>query len=300
MSHLGKGPSSRTQSEITVCPFYRQPFVLISFACCRGCRIWICVCLCVVVTLRHGWCMCVFLLSVEGIEKHLFNLVYNWIWPMGMPCSSEKWQQMRRGWKEVEEGKRQEKGVEKEEVAYGWKKRKYTEGRKGRCRRRLREDTALHPQSSVRLQKYCVHGRVAGSQVNMTYEYCRSHSLPSCPPQLLMSGSVGSTLLKTFLSTTPENKWETDRWTTIKNNEGKKRVPTRRGHAHKGLSMQGAEWDEVYLLILWSFISAREMQFIILLQCLVTPKEKGSSLGHDHSAHYKLLQKCSRFNYLYY
>lgn len=67
------------------------------------------LCLCVVVTLRHVWCMCVFLLSVEGIEKHLFNLVYNWIWPMGMPRSSEKWQQMRRGWKEVAEGKRQEK-----------------------------------------------------------------------------------------------------------------------------------------------------------------------------------------------
>lgn len=81
------------------------------------------------------------------------------------------------------------KEVDKEEVAYGQRMRAYREGRKGCCRRRrLREDTALHPQSSVRLHKYCVHGRVAGSQVNMTYEYCRSHSLPSCPPQLLMSG----------------------------------------------------------------------------------------------------------------
>lgn len=61
--------------------------------------------------------------------------------------------------------------------------------RKGRLRKRtLGEDTALHPQSSVRLHKYWVHGRVAGSQVNMTYEYCRSYSLASCPPKLLMSG----------------------------------------------------------------------------------------------------------------
>lgn len=58
-----------------------------------------------------------------------------------------------------------------------WKKI-YRE-KKRRYRRRLREDGALHPQSSVRLHKYCVHGRVAGSQVNMTYEYCSSHSLPS-------------------------------------------------------------------------------------------------------------------------
>lgn len=32
---------------------------------------------CVVVTLQRVWCMRVFLLSVEGVEKHLFNLVYN-------------------------------------------------------------------------------------------------------------------------------------------------------------------------------------------------------------------------------
>lgn len=63
------------------------------------------------------------------------------------------------------------------------------EERKGRSRKRtLREDTALHPQSSVRLHMYWVHGRVAGIQVNMTYEYCRSYSLALCPPQLLMSG----------------------------------------------------------------------------------------------------------------
>lgn len=61
----------------------------------------------------------------------------------------------------------------------GGKRRKCTEGRKGRCKRRLGEDATLHPQSSVRLHKYWVHGWVAGSQVNMTYEYCRSHSIPS-------------------------------------------------------------------------------------------------------------------------
>ncbi len=185
---------------------------------CAGVCVCVCVRVCVVVTLRRVWCMCVFLLSVEGVERHLFNLVYNWIWPMGMPYSSERWQQMRRGWKEVAEGRRRgigrdgkaRVGVEEEEVAYGWKLRKCTEGRKGRCRRRrrLRKDAALHPQSSVRLHKYWVYGRVAGSQVNMTYEYCKSHSLPSCPPQLLMSGSELAQL-EAFHSTTPENKWET-------------------------------------------------------------------------------------------
>ena len=72
---------------------------------------------------------------------------------------------------------------------------------------RLGEDAALHPQLSVRLHKYWVHWRVAGSQVSMTYEYCRSHSLPSCPSQLLMSSSeLAQLLLEAFLSTPPENK----------------------------------------------------------------------------------------------
>ena len=73
------------------------------------------------------------------------------------------------------------------------------------------EDTALHPQSSVRLHKYWVHGRVAGSQVNMKYEYCRSHSLASCPPQLLMSGSeLAQLLLEALLSSARENELETE------------------------------------------------------------------------------------------
>lgn len=80
--------------------------------------------------------------------------------------------------------------------------RKFLEARKERSRRRRRvgEDRALHPQSSVRLHKYWELGRVACSQVNMTYEYCRSHSLASCPPQLLMSGwELAQLLLKAFL-----------------------------------------------------------------------------------------------------
>lgn len=93
--------------------------------------------------------------------------------------------------------------------------RKYTE-KKRRCRRRLGEDATLHPQSSVGLHKYCVHGRVAGSQVNMTYEYCSSHSLPSCPPQLLTWLRVGTTLLETLISLTPEKQMRnTVRWTWI-------------------------------------------------------------------------------------
>lgn len=36
------------------------------------------------------------------------NLVYNGIWPTGRPYSSERWQQMRRRWKEVE-GRRKER-----------------------------------------------------------------------------------------------------------------------------------------------------------------------------------------------
>lgn len=54
----------------------------------------------------YKWCTRVFLLSVEGVEKHLFNLVYNWIWPMGMQHSSERWQQMKgdekKWWREGE------------------------------------------------------------------------------------------------------------------------------------------------------------------------------------------------------
>lgn len=88
-----------------------------------------------------------------------------------------------------------------DEKMYSGKKRGIV-GRQG-----MGEDTALHPQSSVRLHKYWVHGRVAGSQVNMTYEYCRSHSLASCPPQLLTSGSgLAQLLLEAFLSNTPENE----------------------------------------------------------------------------------------------
>lgn len=94
----------------------------------------------------------------------------------------------------------------------GWMDgRKFTEKKK-RCRRRLREDAALHPQSSVRLHKYCVHGRVAGSQVNMTYEYCSSHSLPSCPPQLLMCGSeLAQVYLRPFSPSLLKNRRETQK-----------------------------------------------------------------------------------------
>lgn len=67
---------------------------------------------------------------------------------------------MKRSGREKETGgerwlERAREGVEKEEVAYGRKVRKCTVGRKGRRRRRRRlgEDTALHPQSSVRLHK---------------------------------------------------------------------------------------------------------------------------------------------------
>lgn len=61
---------------------------------------------CEIATPWRVWCMHVFLLCAERVQKHLFNLVYNWIWPMGMPYSSERWQQMRRGWKEVAGGRR--------------------------------------------------------------------------------------------------------------------------------------------------------------------------------------------------
>lgn len=206
--------------NIPVWPFLSAAICVDFFCALQRLQIWMClpVCVCAVVTLQHVWCMHVFLLSAEGIEKHLFNLVCNWIWPMGMPCSSEKWQQIRRGWKDVAEGKRQGQGWQSDEGS-GEKRRwhmdgrweKYTEGRKGRYRRRQRrEDTALHPHSSVRLHKYCVHGRVAGSQVNMTYEYCKSHSPPLLPSSIINVWlRVGSTLLETFLSTSLENKWET-------------------------------------------------------------------------------------------
>lgn len=148
--------------------------------------------------------------------------------------------------------------MEKEEVAYGWKMRKFTERRKGRCRRRrrgLREDAALHPQSSVRLHKYWVHGQVAGSQVNMTYEYCRSHSLPSCPPQLLMSGSeLAQLLLEALLSTTPETS-EKHRQMDKQTKNNRNREPARQGDTcTKGRdvwpSIQGAERGEVNVSIL--------------------------------------------------
>lgn len=227
------------------------------------CEYWFasaCACVgygCVAVTLRRVWCMHVFLLSVEGVEKHLFNLVYNWIWPMGMPHSSERWQQMRRGWKEVAEGQRRGQDTRdgSEWVREQRKRRwhmdgrwgKCTEVREGRCGRRLREDAGLHSQSSVRLHKDWVHGRVAGSQVNMTYEYCRSHSLPSCPPQLLMSGSeLAQLLLEAFLSTSPENKWETqtDGQTDIKTTE--KREPARQGEMYSPACREQNEMRLIY------------------------------------------------------
>lgn len=109
---------------------------------------------------------------------------------------------------------------------YSGKKRGIV-GRQG-----MGEDTTLHPQSSVRLHKYWVHGRVAGSQVNMTYEYCRSHSLASCPPQLLTSGSeLAQLLLEAFLSNTPENEWETqtDGQIDIKTAEKRQQSSRQRG-----------------------------------------------------------------------
>lgn len=132
---------------------------------------------------------------------------------MGMPCSSERWQQMRRGWEEEADKEKRTRGEmaawsgEKEEVAYGWKMEEWKRDAGGG---NWEKDTALHPQSFVGLHKYWVHGWVAGSQVNMTYEYCRSHSLASCPPQLLMSGAELVQLsLEALISNTCENEWET-------------------------------------------------------------------------------------------
>lgn len=93
-------------------------------------------------------------------------------------------------------------------------------GKERERRMRLREDAVLH-------------GWVAGSQVNMTYEYCRSHSLPSCPPQLLMSGSKLAQLLRqTIVSTTPEHKWENTEENGQKDTNNRKKQPTRKGGKH--------------------------------------------------------------------
>lgn len=79
--------------------------------------------------LRRVWRMHVLLLSAEGVQKHLFNLACNWIWPVGVPCSSERWRQMNGGWKEVAGGRRR---GERREVAYGQKIRAYG-GRTQHC-----------------------------------------------------------------------------------------------------------------------------------------------------------------------
>lgn len=140
-----------------------------------------------------GECVCSFCLLRElRIIPLIWSIIEFGPWACHtLLRDSSRWERDEKKWQREGDRRRHgraREGVEKEEVAYGWKMRECTERRKGRCRRQ-REDTALHFQSSVRLHKYWAHGRVAGSQVNMTYEYCRSHSLPSCPPQLLMSGS---------------------------------------------------------------------------------------------------------------
>lgn len=149
----------------------------------------------------------------------------------------------------------------------GWKKI-YRE-RKRRCRRRLREDAALHPQSSVRLHKYCVHGRVAGSQVNMTYEYCSSHSLPSCPPQLLMCGSE---LAQLYLRPSSPSLQKTN---------GKHR-----------------KMDVDYVVLRCGNLFLQEKQRILIAFCSTLSLR--TSRRRCHSAHYKPLHKCSHFNYLYF
>lgn len=143
---------------------------------------------------------------------------------------------------------------------------KYREGRR-RCGRRLRLDAALHPQSSVRLHKYCVHGRVAGSQVNMTYEYCSSHSLPSCPPQLLMRGSE---LAQLYLRPSSPSLQKTN-------------------EKHRKM-------DVDYVVLCCRNLFLQEKQSILIASC--SPLSPWTSPRCRHGAHYKLLHKRSHFNYL--
>lgn len=183
-------------------------------------------------------------------------------------------------------GRGKERGTRGEMAEWGrvWRKRgsgiwmeeeKMYRGKEQKCdvggRVGLGEDAGLHPQLSVRLHKYWVHWRVAGSQVSMTYEYCRSHSLPSCPSQLLMSSSEFSQLfLEAFLSTPPENKWETHIDELTDRTMTGNKVPLDRDthihtHARAGdiwPSMQAAELDEIKLIKL---ISAREIFFLLKL-----------------------------------
>lgn len=152
----------------------------------------------------------------------------------------------------------------------------------------------MHPQSSVRLHKYCVPGRVAGSQVNMTYEYCRSHSLPSCPPQLLMSGlELAQLYLRPFsllLLKTNEKHRQMD--------EHKKTMMKKKSAHWTGTYKRGSAcWEQNQMRFIFSYCS-RNGVWIFFLQCNVPLKEKSSNLRHGHSA--QQLQKRSYFKDLYY
>ena len=130
--------------------------------------------------------------------------------------NGSRWEGDEKQWQGKKDRRRDgraRRGVGKEEVAYGWKMRKYTGRRKGRCSRRgLRGDAALHSQSSVRLHKYCAWASGWQSSQYDIWILQKPFS-PLLPSSIInVQLRVGSTFPETFLSAAPAktNEKQTD------------------------------------------------------------------------------------------